>query len=59
MLILDVMRNGSVVVFLPEGKQIVVTAVTTKADRVRLGFDAPKDIKILRGEIVGKPKKED
>lgn len=33
------------------GDNIVVTVVHVKGDSVRLNFEAPKDIKIYRGEI--------
>jgi carbon storage regulator len=34
------------------GENIVVTVVDVKGDSIRLAIDAPKEIKILRGEIV-------
>lgn len=33
------------------GKSIVVTIVRVKGDRVRLGIEAPNDIRVLRGEL--------
>lgn len=33
------------------GENIVVTVVSVKGDSVRITVDAPKDIKIYRGEI--------
>jgi carbon storage regulator len=33
------------------GDKITVTIMEVKGDSVRLAFDAPKDIKIYRGEI--------
>lgn len=33
------------------GDKIIITVMDVKGDSVRLAFDAPKDIKIYRGEI--------
>lgn len=33
------------------GDDIVVTVVDIKGDNIRLGIDAPKDVKIYRGEL--------
>lgn len=33
------------------GGNIVVTVVDIKGDNIRLGIDAPKEVKIYRGEI--------
>jgi len=33
------------------GENIVLTVVDVKGDNIRLGIDAPKDVKIYRGEI--------
>ena len=33
------------------GDNIVVTVVDVKGDSVRIGIDAPREVKILRGEI--------
>jgi len=34
------------------GENIVITVVDVKGDNIRLAIDAPREIKILRGEIV-------
>jgi carbon storage regulator len=33
------------------GNSIVVTVVRVSGDRVRLGIEAPADIRVLRGEL--------
>lgn len=33
------------------GNNIVVTIISIKGDNIRLAMDAPKDIKIYRGEV--------
>jgi carbon storage regulator len=33
------------------GDNIVITVVDVKGDNIRLGIDAPKEIKVYRGEI--------
>ncbi len=47
MLILNRNKNESVVI----NENVVVTVVEIRGDRVRLGFEAPKDITIHRQEI--------
>lgn len=37
------------------GDDIVITVTRVRGDVVRLGIQAPKDVKIMRGELVGKP----
>jgi carbon storage regulator len=36
------------------GKDIVITIVTIGPNTVRIGIDAPKEIEILRAELIGK-----
>lgn len=33
------------------GNNIVITVISIKGDNIRLAMDAPKDIKIYRGEV--------
>jgi carbon storage regulator CsrA len=33
------------------GKDITITVVKFQGDRVRIGIDAPKDVRIVRGEL--------
>ena len=51
MLILNRRPGESVVIRHPAG-DVVVTVLSTINDDTRLGFDAPRDIDILRSEIV-------
>jgi carbon storage regulator len=37
------------------GGGIVVTVVSVREGRVRVGIDAPKDVPVLRGELVPPP----
>lgn len=37
------------------GDDVVVSVVELKGGRVRLSFDAPKEVGILRGELVAHP----
>lgn len=50
-LVLSRQRNESVVITAPRGKQIVVTVVEIRGDKVRLGFEADKSIEINRNEV--------
>lgn len=47
MLVLTRSRNQTITI----GDNIVITIVEIKNDRIRIGIDAPKDVKVLRGEI--------
>ena len=38
---------------------VKITVVKTTEGRVKLGFDAPEDVRILRGEIPEKPLKDE
>lgn len=53
MLVLSRKKGESVVLRCPGGLEIVVT-VTAVGLVPRLGFDAPDDVNIVRGELVGK-----
>ena len=47
MLVLSRKKNESIVI----NDNIVVTVVDVRGDKVRLGFDAPKDVPIHRREV--------
>ena len=47
MLILSRKRNESIII----NDNIVVTVVDIRGDKVRLGFDAPRDVPIHRQEV--------
>ena len=55
MLVLSRRANEQIV--LPE-LGIVIEVVSVKGKAVRIGIDAPRDIRVLRGEVVGKPRPE-
>ena len=55
MLVLSRKANEQIV--LPE-LGIVIEVVSVKGKAVRIGIDAPRDIRVLRGEIVGTPRPE-
>jgi carbon storage regulator len=46
-LVLSRKRNESIII----DDNIIVTVVDVRGDRVRLGFDAPKDVRIHRREV--------
>jgi len=39
------------------GDDVVITIVRTGGDAVRVGIDAPKDVKIVREELLATPPK--
>lgn len=53
MLVLSRKKNERVVLNV-NGVQIVVVVVRIDGDRTRIGFDAPKEVHIVRGELEGK-----
>lgn len=50
MLVLSRKPGESVVI----GGNIAVTVVEVRGNRVRLAFDAPNEVRIVRGELVGR-----
>ncbi len=36
------------------GERIVITVVQVKGDKVRLGIEAPKDVRVFRAELEAK-----
>ena len=40
------------------GNDIVITIVRVRGDSVRIGIQAPNEIGVMRGELVGMPKKQ-
>ena len=47
MLVLSRKKNESIII----GENIVVTVVEVRGDKVRLGFDAPKEVSVHRQEV--------
>ena len=52
MLVLTRKRNESIVI----GDNIVITVVEIRGDKVRLGFEAPKEVAVHRREVYDKIK---
>jgi len=40
------------------GDNITIRVLGVKGGQVRLGFDVPKDVNVMRTELLNKPKKE-
>ncbi len=55
MLVLSRKRDESIVI----NDNIVVTVVDVRGDKVRLGFDAPKDVPIHRREVYDSRKRSE
>lgn len=51
MLVLARRPLQDVIIFLPDGREVVVSVAEICRDKVRLGFDAPRDVRIDRREI--------
>lgn len=54
MLLLDRKEGTSVILTTPEGHSIKVTVIANTDFGVKLGFDAPREVKILREEAIRK-----
>ena len=54
MLVLTGKRNDEIYLQLPTGERVVVTVVQFRKRSVRLGFTAPRVVKILRRDAVNK-----
>lgn len=52
MLVLSRKENESIVVKLPNGQKIIVKVQRITGNVVRLGIEAPKDIAIVRQELL-------
>ena len=55
MLILSRKKSESIRIML-DGKEVVLTVLSQNPASVRLGFDAPQEVKILRSELKEKGK---
>ena len=40
------------------GDNVIVSVLGIKGNQIKIGIEAPKDVVILREEIIGKPKRE-
>lgn len=57
MLILSRFTNDQVFLTLPNGEVITVTIVEVRNGKVRVGFEAPQDVEILRDDAIDKTPK--
>ena len=51
MLVLSRKRDERVTCVLPDGREMAVTVVDIRGDKIRLGFDAPIDVTVNRHEV--------
>jgi carbon storage regulator len=51
MLVLSRKEGKSVVMVLPSGEKITIVINSISGNRTSLGIDAPRDVKIIRGEL--------
>ena len=52
MLVMSRKLSERIRIDLGDGRYVWVTVVSVKGDKIRLGFEAPKDIQIWREEII-------
>jgi carbon storage regulator len=48
MLVLSQMKDEKIII----GENIVVTIIEVRGNKVRIGIEAPRDVKVLRKELV-------
>ena len=51
MLVLTRSRLEKIILTLPSGDRVQLTVVDIRGDKVRLGIEAPDDVRIHRGEV--------
>ena len=54
MLVITRRPGESLIIELPTGEQIEITVLTNTSNQVRIGTDAPADMKIVREELLEK-----
>ena len=54
MLVVTRRPGESLIIELPTGEQIKITVLTNTSNQVRIGTDAPADMKIVREELLAK-----
>ena len=59
MLVLTRHRDEDVVIRAADGTEILVRVIDIRSDKVRLGFDAPRDVLIHRAEVMRKVDEDD
>lgn len=52
MLVLARSLNESITIQLPDGRSVKVTLARAWRDGARIGIDAPRDVKVLRTELI-------
>lgn len=52
MLVLSRREQETVVILLPDGREITVKLQELRGNRARISFDAPPDISIFRSEVL-------
>lgn len=52
MLVITRRPGESLIIELPTGEQIEITVLTNTSNQVRIGTDAPADMKIVREELL-------
>ena len=57
MLVLTRKRNESAVLDLGDGRTVCVTVLEIRGTRVRLGIEAPRDINVVRDELLDREDK--
>ena len=50
-------KPGEIVILDPQGREVSVHILHTSTGRVSLGVDAPRDVKVRRGELATNPAK--
>lgn len=53
MLVLTRKENESNEITLPDGQQLTVIVTEVERGRARIGIEAPRELKILRSELIG------
>ena len=54
MIVITRRPGESLIIELPTGEQIEITVLTNTSNQVRIGTDAPADMKIVREELLEK-----
>lgn len=55
MLVLSRRENEEVVLQLPDGGEVVIQVARLRGEIVRLGFEAPRGVRIWRRELLPEP----
>ena len=55
MLVLSRKSGQRIICTLPDGRTMAITVCAVRGKYVRLGFEAPQDVNIVREELCGRP----